>query len=414
MVKTLQSLSLSRQILLSIALAVVAGFILKENAQHIAFIGSMWINALKIGVVPLVLVMLVMGVASQTTGGFGKTSVRILVYYMGTTVIAGLVGIAITTLLNPGSLFTAITADTAAAMKSADMSPTQFFLGVIPSNFLKPLVEGNMLQVLVIAILMGIALMRMSNQSLKTGIIGALEKIQALFSGFMELVIKCAPIGVFCTVAAVIGSHGKEAIGALSGLLGTFLLGLVCHILIVYCPTVWIADRITPWRFIKSLFPMFGMAISTCSSLLCIPVDEQIVNEEYKVDPSISSFTIPLGSTINMDGGAMLYPCVIVFTAQAAGIDLSFGTLFYMSIVGALISSAGGGFYGGALVKLMFMAEIFGVPGIIVTMIGSVFSILDMFITSVNCAGDIAGTVLVDRMAIWDRERAARKGGGQS
>ena len=176
-------------------------------------------------------------------------------------------------------------------------------------------------------------------------------------------------------------------------------------ILIYGLVIMFLLQRKNPFTYWKNMVPSWIIAFTTASSVLCIPTNTAICTDEYDCDPAITNFGIPLGAVFNFDGAAIFFPCVIVFASQAAGISYSFGTLLYMSLIGTLIASSGGGVFGGALVKLLVMCEIFSVPNSIITMIAGTFAIIDMFITVVNISGDVAGTVFVDFL---DKKRRAK------
>ena len=403
MFKKLMKLSLAKKVLIGIVLGTIAGLAFGESMGNFAFIGDMWISALKIPIHPLILSMLILSIGAQDNlTALGKTSYRILFYYLLTTVIASVNGIVVTELLQPGRSFTGLSNVANEGLGAEEFSIVAFLETVVPDNFLAPIAEGNMLHILVLGVLCGIGILKIKDAETKGKVIGFFQKIQSLCSAMLGIVVDMAPVAVFFVIGNVVGTTGMGVFVSLSAYLGTFAVGLIAQILLVYCTSVAIFAKVAPWTFIKNLSGLFSMAIATCSSLLCIKVNGDTVVNKYNVDPKISAFCIPLGATINMDAGAIFYPSVIIFTAQAFGITLPFGSLLYMVFLSSLISSAGGGYYGGALVKLTFMADAFGVPGLIVTMLGSIFSIIDMFITFVNCAGDQAGTIVVDRLAKRD------------
>lgn len=145
------------------------------------------------------------------------------------------------------------------------------------------------------------------------------------------------------------------------------------------------------------MIPNVIVALTTSSSILCVPNNLKVC-KQYDVDEEISNFTIPLGSVFNLDGAAVFFPCVILFAAQAFGKDLGFGTLLYMAVMGTVVASSGGGIVGGSLVKAMVLCDMFGVPSTVITLITSIYVILDALITATNISGDVAGTIMISEL----------------
>ncbi|MEA5060118.1 MAG: dicarboxylate/amino acid:cation symporter [Candidatus Pelethousia sp.] len=399
--------SITVLIFIGMIAGVIAGFIFGETMGKFEFISKIWMNALKISIAPIVFVMLALSIGKQKNAKrIGKIAIQILAYYFITTFLASTVGILVSSAMNTGANFPQILNESAAEMESVTLSFSEFFLNMVPNNFLAPLAETNMLQVLVLSALSGFVILRMPENEFKGTLIRGMEAIRELFNGLLKVVLTVAPIGIFFAMAAVVGKHGGAVVGALASFSGTFLVACLVQMLLVYGLAVLLFAKKNPFVFLKNIMPSVVVALSTSSSVLVIPSNLKVCNEKYDVNPSISDFTIPLGATINLDGAAIFFPCVIVFTAQAAGLNLSFGTLLYMAVMGSLIASSGGGIFGGALVKLMIMCELFAVPNCMVAMIASIFALLDMIITVVNVGGDVAGTIIVSE---FDKRSAARE-----
>jgi len=157
-----------------------------------------------------------------------------------------------------------------------------------------------------------------------------------------------------------------------------------------------------PIEFWKNMVPSWIIAFTTATSVLVIPSNTSVCIDKYKCDPAITNFGIPLGAVFNFDGAGIFLPSVLIFASQAAGISYSFGTLLYLSLICTFVANSGGGVFGGALVKLFVMCELFNVPNSIVMMIAGIFAVLDMFITATNVTGDVVGVVMVDQ---WDKQR---------
>lgn len=219
--------------------------------------------------------------------------------------------------------------------------------------------------------------------------------------------MKFAPIGVFCLMAAAMGTYGINFIGSMSKLLIVFYLGCVVHFVAVYMLFLWAMTGITPWEFFKKGFETFSMAISTCSSAATVPVNLKVAQENFGVSEAIAGFSIPLGSSMNQDGGAILGGVVMLFCAQAIGLELTFGQIFNIVILNTLVTSGSSGVPGGGIMRLMVVASAVGLPLEIIALIGGFYRLFDMGTTSMSVMGDLSATVVIDR---WEKKRQAKEG----
>ncbi len=408
LLKKWMNVSLTKKVIGGIILGIIAGIILGERASGLALAGNLWIRALKMGVHPMIFAMLVCAVGdTENLTILGKSSYRILVYYLATSAIAAAVGITVCTIMKPGVALLGMDFGET-TMENTGFNVTEFFTSMIPDNFLSPIVNGSMMQLLVLAIVCGIGIALMKNPDDRKSILNFMNKLQLMCSGMLGLVVKITPYAVFCVMASVVGKYGSLIVGSLGHLMVTYLVAGICQYIFAYGLLLFIFTKIPLWKFVGTLAPMVSMAVATSSSVLCIENNIKVC-DRWEVDQKISKFTIPLGATMNMDGAAMFYPLCIIFTSQALGIQLPLSQIIMMVLLATLVSSAGGGFAGGAMVKLTFMADIFGVPNVMLTLIASVFTVIDIFITVLNAGGDIAGTIIVDRLSRRDKEKAAKK-----
>lgn len=395
-----KKLSLTAKMFISMVLAVLAGFIFGEKITCIQFIGNAWLSVLKMTIAPFILLTLVTSIGGTSNPStIGKTAVRIVCVYIFTTVVAALVGITTATLTKAGMGFTGFQNITEKIdLEAADLSFQTYFSSLFADNFFKAFVENKILQIVVISILMGTAILKLPQGENKASIINWFKRAQEVFNQLIVMIISVGPIGIFCLMSSMIGRYGQEFIGGMAGLIGSIYLGLVLQVLICYVPLIWIFARITPFQFIKRSLPLCIYTCSTCSSVASIPVNKKTCIENFGVEEETASFTIPLGSQINMDSNAVFYPCILLFIAQSMGIRFSFFQLFQMVLFTSLIASGGGGLPGSGIVKIMVVVEAFGFPAEIAAIISSFYAVLDMGLTTGACWGDLTGTVIVDRM----------------
>lgn len=394
--------SISAKIFVGMVLGIICGLIIGEPMGEVAFIGDIWMNGLKIAIAPVVLVMLVLGIGRQQDPcRMGRVSIELIIYYTFTTFMAGVLAILVASITQAGVGFKIIESTT--EMQSIEMTFSKFFVSMVPANFLAPLVENSLMQVLVLGALCGVVVLRMENGKAKEAILTCCDYMQELLNGILRVMLNVAPIGIFCYMGSIAGTSGTSVLISLGKFMGTMIATDIIQIIVVYgLIVILLCQHRNPFYYWKNMVSSWIIAFTTASSVLCIPTNTAICTEKYKCDPAIANFGIPLGAVFNFDGAAIFFPCVIIFAAQAVGIEYSFMTLLYMSLIGTLVASSGGGVFGGALVKLMVMCELFSVPNSIITMIAGTFAIIDMFITVVNITGDVAGTTLVD---YWDKKR---------
>lgn len=392
-------------IFIGMLLGIITGFIVGPPMESVAFVGTMWIRMMKIALAPIVLVMISKSIGEQNNGKkIGFVAIAIMIYYVATTFLASLIGIGAASITRAGVGYKGLGEVEEAALEATEMSIESFGLNLIPDNLLKPLVEMTMLQVLVLGVIIGCAILIMPQGDTKKSILKGLGTLQELLNGILNIGMKFAPIGIFCSMSALIGGYGGEILGSLAGFLGTMLLGLIGQTVLVYCMVVLFVVKKNPIIFLKRMVSSIIVALTTSSSILCVPNNLKVCRQ-YDVDEEISDFTIPLGAVFNLDGAAVFFPCVILFAAQAFGKDLGFGTLLYMAIMGTVIASSGGGIVGGSLVKAMVLCDMFGVPSTVITLITSVYVILDALITATNISGDVAGTLMIHTL---DKRRRAK------
>lgn len=359
-------------------------------------IGQGFIRLMKMLVVPLVLCSLVCGSMSiGDTKKLGTVGVRTLIFYLATTALAITVALSVGNLINPGtgldmSLIQTSAEDIAVA-ESPSLSAT--LLNIIPDNPLNSLASGNMLQIIVFALIVGIILAQLGERA---------ETVSNFFNEFNEimmqmtmLVMKLAPIGVFCLISKTFAGIGFSAFIPLAKYMAAVFIALGVQCFVVYLGLLKIFTGLNPIKFIKNFFPVMAFAFSTATSNATIPMSIDTLAKKMGVSKRISSFTIPLGATINMDGTAIMQGVAVVFAAQAFGIHLEL--IDYLTVIGtATLASIGtAGIPSVGLVTLTMVFNSVGLPVEAIALIMGIDRILDMTRTAVNIAGDAVCTTIV-------------------
>lgn len=355
-------------------------------------IGKVFVASLKLLVVPLVLVSLVCGSASLSAGAeLGRVGLKTLLLYLLTTALAISLAMLAAVIFEPG---VGISLQTSASVNVPQVqSFATVLVGIFPSNPFAAMVEGNMLQVIVFALLLGTAL-RHSGEAggrIKQQFSDWNEVVMSLISLLMRL----APYGVFALLFNLFAEKGFATLQDLALYFMTVLLVLLVQALLVYPTLLVLLARLNPLIFLKKMRQVHVFAFSTASSNATLPVTLQVVEKRLGVDNRIASFAIPLGATLNMDGTAIMQGVATVFIAQAYGVDLSM-TAFLMVIVTATLASVGtAGVPGVGLVTLSMVLQQVNLPVEGIALIMGVDRLLDMLRTAVNVTGDAAVACVV-------------------
>ena len=345
-------------------------------------IGQGFIRLMKMLVVPLVFCSLVTGSSSiGDTKTLGKVGGKTIVFYLCTTALAVTVAIMTALVIRPGIGLDMSSIAGSEVTVAESTSAVDTILNIIPENPFASLAQGTMLQVILFALLVGILLAKMKERG--SVIANFLTQANDLMMEMTNLVMKFAPIGVFCMIARTFSNLGFDAFVPLLKYMGSVTTGLAVQLCIVYMILLFIFTRLNPLRFLKKFFPVIAFAFSTSTSNATIPLNIETLEEKIGVDRRVSSFTIPLGATVNMDGTSIMQGVAVVFAAQAYGIDLGIS-----GIGTAGIPSVG-------LVTLSMVFASVGIPVEAIALIMGVDRILDMMRTAVNITGDAVVTTIV-------------------
>lgn len=389
---------------IAMLLGSAVGLIVGEPASYIGFIGDIWLNLMKMFLVPIVVCMLVKGISSMDSPeALGRIGIKIMAFYIFTTIAAGALGIGMTSILQPGRGFSYEVAASEVEIKSMP-SVADFFTSMFSTNIFKTFADGDMMQVVIISCIIGVAIVLLPE--------GKREPVRDWFIAMSDLVmsiikiaLKVAPVGVFCLMASSMGEYGIGLLVTIAKILGVFYLCCALHLIVIYCLLLWGFTGITPITFLKKAFPTFATAASTCSSGAVIPVSMDVAIKNFGCDDAVAGLGIPLGATVNKDGVAILCGVVLLFSSQAMGINMTADMLINILFVTTLVTSAGSGVPGGGLMNLMIVASAIGMPLDIIIMVGGFYRFFDMGTTSMNCLGDMSATVIVDRL---EKKRVAK------
>ncbi len=397
-------MTLTIRILISMMLGLIVGLILHAltNIEAIPaslatsiqdylidglfdLIGQIFVISLKLLVVPLVFVSLVCGCSSLgDQSRMGVMAIKTLGLYMGTTAIAITLALMIGQLISPGSGMsmapeTSFTPTEAPSLK-------EVVINIFPSNPVQAMSEGNMLQIIVFSLLMGVAIARSGKAGEKAR--GVFEAFNEVIMSMVTILMHLAPYGVFCLLAKLFAGLGYSAIGDLFDYFICVVLVLLIHALLVYPLILSLFTRLNPITFFMNIRPAMLFAFSTSSSSATLPVTLTVAENRLGVGNSVASFTLPLGATINMDGTAIMQGVATVFIAQAFNVDIGLGGYLMVILTATLASVGTAGVPGVGLITLTMVLQQVGLPVEGVALIIGVDRLLDMMRTAVNISGD--------------------------
>ena len=404
--KEKKKLGLTTVILLALLLGAVVGVVVHYVIPEGGFrddvlingifyvIGNGFIRLMQMLVVPLVFCSLVCGsMAIGDTKRLGKVGVKTIGFYLVTTALA--IGLALTigTLFKPGLGLDMSKVQVAEVTTQEATSLADTLLNIIPKNPIGALANGDMLPIIVFALFVGILLAGRGEKA---------ETVANFFSQFNDLmmdmtmaVMKVAPVGVFCLIAKTFATLGFDAFVPMLKYMGCVLLALAIHGFGIYQILLKLLTGLNPLKFIKKFFPVMAFAFSTATSNATIPLSIDTLSKKMGVSKKISSFTIPLGATINMDGTAIMQGVAVCFAAQAFGIQLSAGDYATVIATATLASIGTAGVPGVGLVTLSMVFASVGLPVEAIGIIRGIDRILDMTRTAVNITGDAVCTTIV-------------------
>ncbi|WP_138429317.1 dicarboxylate/amino acid:cation symporter [Fodinibius saliphilus] len=410
------------QIIIGLVLGLIWGLIASITGytaftiDYIQPIGTIFINLLKLIAVPLVLASLIVGVTNlNDVTKLSRMGGKTIGIYLVTTIFAITIGLTVVNIIQPGDFLPTETQDqlmssyegniegsAQSAKEVMERSPMTFFVDIVPQNFFKAAADnGNMLQVVFVAILLGIGLIQIPSDKSKS-LINFFDSLNEVIIKIVDLVMKIAPYGVFALMAGVIVDLAGDDIGQALNLLGALgwycvavLVGLLLHLFLVYSSLFKIFSKMKLTDFFKAIRPAMLLGFSTSSSSATLPVTMERVEKNVGVDEEVASFVLPIGATINMDGTSLYQAVAAVFIAQALGLDLGIGQQLTIVITATLASIGSAGVPGAGIIMLVIVLQAIQVPVEGIALILGVDRILDMCRTAVNITGDAAVSVAV-------------------
>lgn len=354
--------------------------------EYVKPIGDIFLNLLKFVVVPIVLLSLISGIISLSDiKKVWSIGIKTIIFYLCTTFIALVIGTVIAMLFK--NAFVVLDVSEATYEAAATKNFIKVIADMFPSNIVSPLLNATMLQIIVISLFIGFAIIITGEKAKPFA--NVIESANAVFIEIMDMIIHFSPIGIVCLIAPVIADNGPKILGSLALVIGIAYLAYILHMLLTYSTMVSFFTKKTPFEFFKGIMPAMIMAFSSASSVGTLPLNIECT-KKLGGKSDIVSFVLPLGATINMDGTAIYQAVCTVFIASCYGINLSIGQIITVIVTATIASIGTAGVPGAGVVMLAMVLQAVGLPVDGIALVLGVDRIFDMGRTTVNITGDAA------------------------
>ncbi len=372
------------------------------TAAYFKPFGDVFVNLLKFIVVPLVLLSIMDGVIQMgDIGKVGKIGWKTVAYFLVTTAIACVIGLVVANLFKNSFPVLSLAEGAEYEAKSSNLMDT--FVNIFPNNAVSPLLNSLMLQIIVIAIVFGCGVLVAGEKGKPFGaFIASFNEVTQRVMGF---ILALSPYGVFALMVWVVAAQGPKILGSLGLVLLAAYIGYAIHVVLVYSASVKVFAKMSPVSFFRKVFPAFAFAFTSTSSVATLPITKDCC-DEMEVHTEVSSFVLPLGATVNMDGTA-IYQCVAaIFLAKCVGLDLTIGQMVTIVVTATLASIGTAGTSGAGMIMLAMVLDAVGVPTTYIGIIYGIDRLFDMGRTALNVVGDASCAVCVNT---WVDDRKTAK-----
>ena len=395
--KEKKKLSLGTKTFIGFCPGMVVGLVLGEKVIIVKPLGTIFLNMIKMIVVPMVFFSITAGVASL--GDLKKLrniGVKVVGLYALTSALCGGLGLIMANIINPGKGFD-LTALSQSTDYEAQAMPSiiDTLIDMFPSNIFTSFTNTNMLQIIVFSVFLGVALIMMGKEGERL-LAGVQSCANAMYK-ITAIVMEFSPIGVCALLADSVGAYGLKIFGPLGKLILTVYASDVILVLLMYIPMVALLAKFPVKKWLQGIWKVWVVTASTTSSSGSLPITTSVTNDEFGVSSELSSFSLPLGATINMNGGCIYYAAAIVMTAQIYGMNLTPSALVNIIISTVLVAMGCPGVPGGAIIMTTILLTNMGLPLEIVGLIAGIFRLIDMANTTFNVTGDVVTTMVVAR-----------------
>lgn len=390
---------MSAKVFLGFGLGIALGLIFQKDILFIQPIGDLFLKLIQMIVIPMVFLSIISGIASiGDIGKLRRLGTRVLGFYIVTTVLSAVIGLIVAHIMQPGANFpTNQIINTGEPIKAAEpMTVSQTILSMIPTNPLEALATGNLIQVIVFAVFIGIAITILGSQV--TNVKRVIDEANLIMFKITDIVMKVTPYGVAALVACSVGQYGLSIFNILGKFILTHYIGAFSVVFIMYVFIIKYIAKISLKDFFTKITEVWLVAFSTTSSSGTLPVTMRVTEEKFHVKDELASFSLPIGATINMNGIAVYYAITVLFVAQVYNVDLTLMQQVMFIFMTTLISIGTPGIPNSGIVLTIMLLTTMGLPIEIMGMIVGIFRLIDMIHTALNVTGDVVSTLAVARL----------------
>ncbi|MFD1862991.1 dicarboxylate/amino acid:cation symporter [Planococcus chinensis] len=388
------NLPLYTQIAIGGLIGIALGFLLGENAKYLEPVGTLFINLLKMLIIPLVVTSVLAGILKMKDAkSVGKIGGGFLLYLILTSFIATSIGVLVALVLQPGKGLQSLL-DHGETVEAAEFSFVDHFLTWIPTNIFQSLANMEMLPIILFTVFIGLVMITLGEHNVPT-VTKFVNESANIMLKLTSFIIQLAPYGILALLASLVGTFGSDMLSAVIKFVIADYIALILVLLIVYPIILKVTTGLSPIQFYKNIYPSMLFAFTTSTSTATIPVSLQVTKNNLGISQKTSGFTIPFGATANMDGFAVAIGVISVFAANLYNIPITLSMILQFVLLGLVLSIGAAGVRGAGIVMSIVLLEALGMPLLIIPILAAIWPVIDMGHTTLNIAGDLTGTTVV-------------------
>ena len=395
----MKKLSMSAKVFLGFGLGAVLGLVFQEKILFVQPVGDLFLKLIQMIVIPLIFCSIISGIASiGDVAKLKRIGAKVMGFYIVTTILSTILGLAVSHLMQPGRGFgISSIVESGEPIKAAEpMTVGSAILGMVPSNPVAALAKGDLIQTIVFAVFVGVALTILGEKAARVkGVID--EATQVMFK-ITDLVMRATPYGVCALAACSTGAYGLSVFGVMGKFILTHYMAAASIVVFIYLFIIKGIAKIPLSDFFRKISEVWWVAFSTTSSSGTLPVTLRVTEQEFHVKHELASFTLPLGATVNMNGIAAYYAVTVLFVSQIYGVDLTLYQQAMFVFMTTLISIGTPGIPNSGIVLTVMLLGTMGLPATIMGMVVGIFRPIDMIHTALNVTGDVVSTLAVARL----------------
>ena len=395
----MKKLSMSAKVFLGFGIGAVLGLLFQEKILFVQPVGDLFLKLIQMIVIPLIFCSIISGIASiGDVAKLKRIGAKVMGFYIVTTILSTILGLAVSYLMQPGRGFgISSIVESGEPIKAAEpMTVGSAILGMVPSNPVAALAKGDLIQTIVFAVFVGVALTILGEKAARVkGVID--EATQVMFK-ITDLVMRATPYGVCALAACSTGAYGLSVFGVMGKFILTHYMAAASIVVFIYLFIIKGIAKIPLSDFFRKISEVWWVAFSTTSSSGTLPVTLRVTEQEFHVKHELASFTLPLGATVNMNGIAAYYAVTVLFVSQIYSVDLTLYQQAMFVFMTTLISIGTPGIPNSGIVLTVMLLGTMGLPATIMGMVVGIFRPIDMIHTALNVTGDVVSTLAVARL----------------